>query len=131
MYPKELKYTATHEWARPEEKLVAVGITSFASEELSDIVYVELPPEGQKVEKGASMLTLESVKAVADVYSPVSGKIHEVNHRLQDEPELLNSDPYGDGWIVKISSMKKEELDDLMDAEAYERFVKEQEEVEE
>lgn len=131
MYPKELKYTATHEWARPEEKLVAVGITSFASEELSDIVYVELPPEGQKVEKGASMLTLESVKAVADVYSPVSGKIHEVNHRLQDEPELLNSDPYGDAWIVKISSMKKEELDDLMDAEAYERFVKEQEEVEE
>ena len=131
MYPKDVKYTETHEWARPEEKLVAVGITSYASEQLSDIVYVELPPEGEEVEKGSSFATLESVKAVADIYSPVSGKIEEVNHRLQDEPELLNNDPYGEGWIIKISPTKKEDLEDLMDAAAYEKFVEEQEEVEE
>jgi glycine cleavage system H protein len=131
MYPKDVKYTATHEWARPEGKLVAVGITSYASEQLSDIVYVELPTEGEEATKGSPFGTLESVKAVSDVYSPVSGKIEEVNHRLQDEPELLNKDPYGEGWIIKISPTKKEDLEDLMDAAAYEKFVEEQEEVEE
>lgn len=131
MYPKDVKYTETHEWARPEEKLVAVGITSYASEQLSDIVYVELPTEGEESTKGSPFGTLESVKAVSDVYSPVSGKIEEVNHRLQDEPELLNNDPYGEGWIIKISPTKKEDLEDLMDATAYEKFVEEQEEVEE
>lgn len=130
MYPKDLKYTETHEWARLEEKLVAVGITSYASEQLSDIVYVESPTEGEEATKGSPFGTLESVKAVSDVYSPISGKIEEVNHRLQDEPELLNNDPYGEGWIIKISPKKKEDLEDLMDAAAYEKFVEEQEEVE-
>ena len=125
MYPKDVKYTTTHEWARPEEKLIAVGITSYAAEQLSDIVYVELPSEGGKVEKGSSFATLESVKAVSDVYSPVSGEIHEVNHGLQEHPELLNKDPYGEGWIIKVTPTKKEDLDDLMDAEAYEKFVEE------
>jgi len=131
MYPQDVKYTATHEWARLEEKLVAVGITSYASEQLSDIVYVESPAEGKEATKGSPLGTLESVKAVSDVYSPISGKIEEVNHRLQDEPELLNNDPYGEGWIIKISPTKKEDLVDLMDAAAYEKFVEEQEEVEE
>lgn len=123
MYPKELKYAKTHEWAREDEKFVTVGITSFAAEELSDIVYVALPSEGEKAEKGSSFGTLESVKAVSDIYSPVSGEIHEVNHKLQDQPELLNKDPYGEGWIVNIIPAKKEELNELMDAEGYERFV--------
>lgn len=131
MYPKDVKYTETHEWARPEEKLVAVGITSYASEQLSDIVYVELPPEGAESTKGSPFGTLESVKAVSDVYSPISGKIEEVNHRLQDEPELLNNDSYGEGWIIRINPTKKEDLEDLMDAAAYAKFVEEQEEVEE
>jgi len=130
MYPKDVKYTATHEWARIEEKLVAIGITSYASEQLSDIVYVELPAE-EEATKGSPLGTLESVKAVSDVYSPISGKIEEVNHRLQDEPELLNNDPYEEGWIIKVNPTTKEDLADLMDAAAYEKFVEEQEEVEE
>ncbi len=126
MYPKDLKYTNTHEWARVDEGFVAVSITSFAAEQLSDIVYVELPSEGASVERGSSFGVLESVKAVSDVYSPVSGKIQEVNHRLEDEPELLNNDPYGEGWMVKILPAGKGELDNLMDAEQYESFVEQE-----
>jgi len=126
MYPKELKYTKTHEWAREDDRFITVGITSFAAEELSDIVYVELPTEGQEVERGSSFATLESVKAVSDVYSPVSGKIHEVNHGLQDHPELLNKDPYGEGWIISVIPVEKGELNDFMNAEEYEKFVEEE-----
>ncbi len=126
MYPKELKYTRTHEWVSVGEGFVGVGITSFASEELSDIVYVELPSEGAKVAKGSSFAVLESVKAVCEIYSPVLGEIYEANHRLQDEPELLNNDPYGDGWIVKIHPVGEAELDDLMDADGYAKFVEEE-----
>lgn len=126
MYPKDLKYTNTHEWARVDEGFVTVSITSFAAEQLSDIVYVELPSEGASVERGSSFGVLESVKAVSDVYSPVSGKIQEVNHRLENEPELLNSDPYGEGWMVKILPGGKGELDNLMDAEQYESFVEQE-----
>jgi len=126
MYPTELKYTKTHEWASTGEDLVSVGITSFASEELSDIVYVELPSEGAKVAKGSSFTVLESVKAVSEVYSPVFGEICEVNHRLQDEPELLNNDPYGEGWIVRIHPVEEAELGDLMDADGYAQFVEEE-----
>ncbi len=126
MYPKELKYTKTHEWAREDDGFITVGITSFAAEELSDIVYVGLPSEGGKVEKGSSFATLESVKAVSDVYSPVSGKIHEVNHGLQDHPELLNKDPYGEGWIISVIPVEKGELNDFMNAEEYEKFVEEE-----
>lgn len=126
MYPEELKYTKTHEWARTGENFVGVGITAFASEELSDIVYVELPSEGAKVVKGSPFAVLESVKAVSEVYSPVSGEIREVNHRLEDEPELLNNDPYGEGWIVRIHPVEEAETDDLMDADGYANFVEEE-----
>ena len=126
MYPKELKYTKTHEWTRENEGFITVGITSFAAEELSDIVYVGLPSEGGKVEKGSSFATLESVKAVSDVYSPVSGEIHEVNHRLLEHPELLNKDPYGEGWIINIIPVEKGGLNDLMNAQEYEKFVEEE-----
>ena len=126
MYPKELKYTKTHEWTRENEGFITVGITSFAAEELSDIVYVGLPSEGGKVEKGSSFATLESVKAVSDVYSLVSGEIHEVNHRLLEHPELLNEDPYGGGWIINIIPVGKGGLNDLMNAQEYEKFVEEE-----
>lgn len=126
MYPKELKYTKTHEWARETEEFVMVGITSFAAEELSDIVYVELPSEGGKVEKGSSFGTLESIKAVSDIYSPVSGEIREVNSKLQNQPELLNKDPYGEGWIISLIPVERQELNGLMNAEEYEKFVEEE-----
>jgi glycine cleavage system H protein len=126
MYPKELKYTKTHEWARETEEFVMVGITSFAAEELSDIVYVELRSEGGKVEKGSSFGTLESIKAVSDIYSPVSGEIREVNSKLQNQPELLNKDPYGEGWIISLIPVERQELNGLMNAEEYEKFVEEE-----
>ena len=126
MYPKELRYTKTHEWTRKEEKVVTVGITSFAVEELSDIVYVELPSKGDRVEKGSNFGVVESVKAVVELYSPVSGEIVGVNQKLQDEPGLLNKDPYGEGWIIKATLEKEGELDDLMAAEEYEKFVEEE-----
>ena len=128
MYPKELKYTKTHEWVGGSGGFIKIGITSFAAEELSDIVYVELPSEGGKVEKGSVFTTLESVKAVSDVYSPVSGEIHEVNHELREHPDLLNKDPYGEGWIISVSAVEKGELNDLMDAAEYEKFVAEEKE---
>lgn len=126
MYPKELKYTETHEWARETEEFVMVGITSFAAEELSDIVYVELRSEGGKVEKGSSFGTLESIKAVSDICSPVSGEIREVNSKLQNQPELLNKDPYGEGWIISLIPVERQELNGLMNAEEYEKFVEEE-----
>ena len=125
MYPKELRYTKTHEWARGDNGFITVGITSFAVEELSDVVYVELPSEGGKVEKGSSFATLESVKAVSEVYSPVSGEIHKVNHRLQKHPELLSKDCYGEGWMISVIPAEAEELNSLMNAEEYQRFAEE------
>jgi len=126
MYPKELNYTKTHEWIKEIEEFVMVGITSFAAEELSDIVYVELRSEGEKVEKGSSLGTLESVKAVSDIYSPVSGEIREVNSKLQNQPELLNKDPYGEGWVIRLMPVERQELNGLMNAEEYEKFVEEE-----
>ncbi|MCD6295588.1 MAG: glycine cleavage system protein GcvH [Deltaproteobacteria bacterium] len=126
MYPKELNYTKTHEWVKETEEFITVGITSFAVEELSDIVYVELRPEGEKVKKGSSLGTLESVKAVSDIYSPVSGEIREFNSKLQNQPELLNKDPYGEGWVIRLTPVERQELKGLMNAEEYEKFVEEE-----
>ena len=125
MYPKDLKYTKTHEWAREDDGFITVGITSFAVEALSDVIYVELPSEGGRVEKSSSFATLESVKAVSEVCSPVSGEIHRVNHRLQEHPELLNKDCYGEGWIISVIPAEAEELNSLMNAEEYQRFAEE------
>jgi glycine cleavage system H protein len=123
MYPTDARYTKTHEWARLEEGMVTIGITSHASEELSDIVYVGLPSEGDEMEEGTSFATLESVKAVSEVYSPVKGTIAAVNLKLQDEPGLLNDDPYGAGWIARVRPGEGVTLDSLMDSEAYAEFV--------
>ncbi len=123
MYPTDVRYTKTHEWARLEDGMVTIGITSYASEELSDIVYVELPGEGDKTEEAAPFATLESVKAVSDVYSPVKGTIGAANLRLQDEPGLMNEDPYGEGWVARVQPSESVTLEALMDSRAYAEYV--------
>jgi glycine cleavage system H protein len=128
-YPTDLKYTREHEWARidAEGKLVTVGITRFAVEHLGDVTMVDLPKEGEKVKKNDVFGSVESVKAVSDIYSPVSGKIVKVNTPLTDSPEYLTDDPYDDGWMVQIEADNPAELAELMDAAAYEAFLREQE----
>src|SRR6056297_2045077 len=122
-YPEDLKYTEEHEWVLVEEGTATVGITDFAQNALGDVVFVELPEEGAKVETGKSFGVVESVKAVSDLYAPVSGTIVEVNDELPDTPEIVNSSPYEDGWMVKIKLEDPAELDDLLDAQAYKSFV--------
>ena len=121
--PAELKYTKDHEWAKIEGDMVTIGITDYAQGELGDVVFVELPAEGDTVEKGNSFGTIEAVKAVADLFSPVSGEVAEVNSLLEDAPETVNKDPYGDGWMVKIKLSDTTELDELLDAGAYEDLI--------
>ena len=118
--PRELKYTASHEWVRREaEGTVAIGITDHAQEQLGDIVFVEAPKPGRKVAAGEAVGVVESVKAASDIYAPVSGEIIEVNEALQGSPELANSDPYGEGWFFRMRADDIEELDALLDAEGY------------
>ena len=126
MYPTGLRYTTKHEWTRPEQGAVVFGITAYACEELSDIVYVELPEEGRNVEQGTAFATLESVKAVSEVYAPVAGTIVAVNTRLREEPGILNEDPYGEGWIVRVLPRDPSAVDALMDAQAYAQFVEQE-----
>jgi len=121
-----LKYSKDHEWANIEENIVAEGITDYAQQELSDIVYVELPKVGNEVRKGSAIATIEAVKTVADLISMASGKIVAVNEELQNHPELVNQDPYGKGWMVKIEAKDPNELNDFMDSTAYENFIKEE-----
>lgn len=122
--PNDLRYTKTHEWAREEGDLVVVGITHYAQEQLGEVVYVELPEVGRGVDAGEELGTLESVKAVSEFFSPVAGEVVEVNERLEEEPGLVNDDPYGDGWLVKVKPSGEES--DLLDAEAYEAFLAEE-----
>ncbi|MGV7928342.1 MAG: glycine cleavage system protein GcvH [Spirochaetota bacterium] len=118
--PEDLKYTKDSEWIRMDDEFNATcGITDHAQEMLTDIVFVELPESGMEVSRGEQVGVVESVKAVSNVYSPVSGRIAEVNAALENSPELLNGDPYGEGWIFRIEVKSPGELDDLMDAEAY------------
>lgn len=127
-FPEDLKYSREHEWVLVEGDVATVGITDFAQEQLGDVVFVELPAVEDKVIKDEAMGVVESVKAVSDVYAPVSGKVLEINDDLPESPEMINEDPYGDGWIVKIAIADPTDLDDLMTSEAYERYVAEQEE---
>ena len=117
--PDDLLYTKEDEWIKVEGEEGTVGITDYAQDALSDIVYVELPDEGESFETGDTFGVVESVKAAADLYMPISGEIVGVNEDLPDAPEVVNSDPYGDGWLVKIQISDLSELDDLMDASAY------------
>ncbi len=127
MYPEELKYTKEHEWVKVEGNEVLVGITFHAQEAMGDVVFVELPMEGDSFEEGESFANIESVKAVSDCYSPVSGTVIAVNEALEDSPELINNDPYGEGWIVKFEVDDTSFLDDLLSAEEYQEFLKEEE----
>ena len=117
--PKELRYTESHEWVRSEGDTGTVGITDHAQEELTDVVFVELPKIGAKVAAGAECAVVESVKAASDIYAPVSGEIIEINTRLESEPALVNTDPYGEGWFFKIKMLAPEELSRLKTNEGY------------
>lgn len=117
--PRDLRYTKTHEWVRWNGKVATVGITDFAQDQLSDLTYVELPTEGDSFSAQEEVATLESVKAASDVYAPISGTITAVNKALLDKPELINTDPYGEGWIFKMAPDDVSELESLMDADAY------------
>lgn len=125
MVPSKLKYSDTHEWAKIDDDTAVVGITDHAQSELGDIVYLELPEVGSTVEKGDVFGTLESVKTVSDLISPVSGEVIEANIKLTDTPEVINNEPYEGGWLVKIKLSKPAEVNTLMDADAYEQFIQE------
>jgi glycine cleavage system H protein len=121
--PDDLQYTKSHEWVRAEEGTVTIGITDHAQEELGDVVFVELPDVGVTIGAGDSFGTVESVKAVSDLYTPVGGEVVEVNSSLEDAPEKINDDPYGEGWIVKLSTSEEA---DLLSSEEYEKVVEEE-----
>ncbi|RLB55410.1 MAG: glycine cleavage system protein GcvH [Deltaproteobacteria bacterium] len=124
--PSELKYTREHEWARVEGNLVVVGITDYAQDELGDIVNVELPDEGEPVRRDEPFGAVESVKASSELFAPVSGKVTEINEPLLDAPETVNEDPYDEGWMIKIEMSDPGELEQLLDAEAYRRYLEEE-----
>jgi len=127
-FPKDLKYTDNDEWIRIEGSTGTVGITDYAQDQLSDVVYVEVVvSEDEVVAQGDTCATIESVKAAADVYMPVSGKIVAINEELADTPELVNSEPFAAAWLVKLELSDSSELDNLMDAAAYEKFTAEKE----
>lgn len=121
--PIELKYSKEHEWVKIEGDTAIVGVTDFAQKQLTDIVFVELPEKEKKVEAGKPMAVIESVKSVSDVFSPVTGEIIEVNESLTDNPDIINKDPYGEGWIAKIKITGNSELNGLMSAEDYGKFT--------
>ena len=127
-FPEDLKYSKEHEWVLVEGGVATVGITDYAQDQLGDIVFVELPAVGDKVSKEDAFGVIESVKAVSDIYAPVSGKVVEVNDDLPENPEMLNEDSYGDGWIIKVEMSDPDELLDLMAAAEYEEYVAEEKE---
>lgn len=127
-FPEELKYSKEHEWVLVDGKIATIGITEYAQEELGDIVYVELPEVGEKLVKDDPFGAVESVKAVSDVYAPVSGTVIEVNDALPDSPETINEDAYGDGWMVRVEIAEMEDLKDLMTADEYAELVEQQKE---
>jgi len=124
---KSLKYQKTHEWARLDGSDIVVGISDHAQDALSDLVFVDLPSVGDKLSRGARFGTVESVKAASDIYMPVTGKIVAVNTELQRSPEIINKDPYTAGWIIRVKADNPDELDTLLDASAYEQYLREEE----
>jgi glycine cleavage system H protein len=122
-YPETYRYTKEHEWVHVEGEMGTVGITDHAQHELGDIVFVELPKPGSKVRKGETFGSVESVKAVSDIYSPVSGEVMAVNESLSNNPEKLNADPHGDAWLLKVKLSNSGEINDLMPAAEYEEYI--------
>ena len=123
MYSSEMRYSKEHEWVKIDDDILMVGITDYAQSELGDIIFIELPDLSQMISKDDSFGTIEAVKTVADLFAPVSGKIIEINQDLEDNPELVNSDPYGEGWIVKINDFDKSQLDALLDSNNYKEII--------
>jgi glycine cleavage system H protein len=123
MYPDNLRYTKEHEWVRVENGIATMGITDHAQQELGDIVYVDLPKPGAAVEQGKALGTVESVKAVSEIFSPATGEVTEINTLLADAPEKVNEDPHGEAWLVKIRLRTPEDLAELMSAAEYEAYV--------
>jgi glycine cleavage system H protein len=121
--PSDLRYSTDHEWARVEEGRIRVGITDYAQDALGDVVFVEVPEVGTKVDRGVSFSEVESTKSVSEIYAPVSGTIAEANAELADSPERLNDDPYGEGWICIIEPTDPTQLDELLDAEGYRALI--------
>ena len=121
--PAELKYTKDHEWVRVDGNIATVGITAFAQGELGDIVYVEIETEGEELDQEEVFGSVEAVKTVSDLFMPISGKIIEFNSALESNPEAVNSDPYGDGWMVKVELSNPSELEDLLDAAGYQAHI--------
>ncbi len=121
--PENLKYTKDHEWVKVEGNTALIGITEYAQGELGDIVFVDIDPEIQDIVSGESFGTIEAVKTVSDLFAPCNGKVTEVNSSLEDQPELINTDPYGDGWIIKIDLSDTAELDELLDAVTYQAQI--------
>lgn len=121
--PSELKYTKDHEWVRIEGDTAIVGVTDFAQGELGDVVFVEIETEGETLSRGETFGTIEAVKTVSDLFMPVGGEVTEVNEKLEDTPDVVNSDPYGDGWMVKIKISDGSEADDLLSASDYEDLI--------
>ena len=121
--PENLKYTPDHEWVKVEDGTAVIGITDYAQGELGDIVFIDIDPDIQEISKGETFGTIEAVKTVSDMIAPVSGKVLELNSRLDEEPQVINSDPYGDGWFVKIEVTDENDFGDLLDAAAYKALI--------
>lgn len=126
MYPQEFLYTKEHEWVRVDESIATIGITDYAQKELGDIVFVELPKPGDHLTAKESFGTVESVKAVSEIYSPVTGEVTAINTKLQDKPEMLNADPHGDAWLIRVRLPDRRETEGLMTADEYEAYIKEE-----
>ena len=122
-FPKELKYSKDHEWLRVEGANAYIGITEFAQAELGDIVFVDVDTEGEDLEKEEVFGSIEAVKTVSDLFMPIKGEVLSFNDKLEDEPELINADPYGEGWVIKIAISDTTELDQLLDASTYQQLV--------
>jgi glycine cleavage system H protein len=125
-FPKELKYSKTHQWIRVEDKTSTIGISDYAQQELKEIVFVDLPEVGTTVEKGEVFGSIESAKTVSDLYSPVDGEVKERNEELDERPKLVNEDPYGKGWMIKVEMTDLSQLDELLSAHDYEESLKEE-----
>lgn len=124
-FPNNVRYTSEHEWIRVEGDIAYVGITDYAQDQLGDIVFVDIPTVGEKLDKGETFGTIEVVKTVSDLFLPVAGEVMEQNETLADEPELVNKDPYGNGWLIKIKPDNAADINELLDAEAYKALVSE------
>jgi glycine cleavage system H protein len=124
MYPSEYLYSREHEWIRVQDDVCVLGITEFAQQELGEVVFVELPEVGQVFDSGDEVGTIESVKAVAEIYTPLAGEVVEINDAVVDDPELINEDPHQEGWLIKVRFSSAADLKQLMNAEQYEEYVK-------